>query len=334
MRRRDLFTITGTTAITAMLPDLPNMNSLSPAFGNPELYKTYAQLTQTYRALDNLLGPYTVYGQAADHHQRLTSWLHQAQNSQERKNLAELATDASDLLAWLCFDLERYDQAASLYQQAAGFARIHDDVSQQAYLVGRMSRTLSECERHDHALTFADEAVRLAGSKAAPSVRSWLAATRAYVHASLGNELACRSDLDTATALLSPGNKGSTADKPDYISFYGPDHLHKWTGHSLLKLGERKATAVGEGRHAIDHAFDIWSRGAVRASAEVLTARAAARLAQREIPEAARLTGQAYGIATQTRSPRNMRHVWNLRRQLRPYRDTHAVRELDEQIGL
>ncbi|MFC7650672.1 hypothetical protein ACFQX6_67680 [Streptosporangium lutulentum] len=139
-------------------------------------------------------------------------------------------------------------------------------------------------------------------------------------------------DLETATTLLDHASGAGAPD--DYIAFHSRAHLHKMAGLSLLRLGTRATTAISDGRLAIDMAHAMWSDRAVRASAEVLTARASARLAQGEIPEAARLTGQAYAIAKTTRSPRNLRHVQDLRIQFRPYRDIEAVRELADQFGL
>ncbi len=328
MRRRDLFPLAGGLAATALLPHVPTTSS--PPMFSHELYEACAQLTANYRRLDNLLGPHAVFAQAMDHHHRLSAWVRQAPNTAQRTHLAALAIDSGGLISWLCLDLEVHDHALSLARQSAEIARDNDDLDRQAYLLGRMSRILCEAHQHDHALEFADEAVRLAGTKAEPTVRSWLAVTRAYIHACLGNDRACRDDLQVATELLDH----PTGRPDDYIAFHDLGHLYKMIGLSLLKLGTRTLAAVSEGRDAIDQAFAIWSHGAVRASAEVLTARASARLAQEEIPEAARLTGEAYAIAVKTRSPRNLRYVMDLRCRLRPYRDTQAVRELDEQLGL
>jgi transcriptional regulator with XRE-family HTH domain/tetratricopeptide (TPR) repeat protein len=330
MRRRDLLVLTGGTAATVLLPDPGHAAAASwSAFDSREMTDACASLTVTYRRLDNMLGPWAVYGHVMKHHEQLWTWLRHARNQTERSQISPLATDSGDLAAWLCFDLEQYDRAAQLYRQAAETAGYLGDVSRQAYLVGRMSRTLSECGKHDHALEFADKAAELAGTKAMPTVRSWLAVTRAYVHACLGDETACRKDLELAATLL---DRSAGQPREDYIDFYGPAHLHKWRGHALLKLGERKAIAVKEGRHAVDQAFASWSRAGVRESAEVLTGQARARLSQREIPEAARLTGKAFLIAARTQSPRNLRHVRTLRTGLHPYRNTSAVRALDERL--
>ncbi|MEV6987321.1 hypothetical protein AB0M95_39525 [Sphaerisporangium sp. NPDC051017] len=332
MRRRDIFTLTGGMAVTALAPTLTAGLSL-PEFDR-SLYATCAQLTATYRRLDNLLGPYAVYDHAIAHHQRLTTWLQHATKQGERKHLSVLTVDAGGLTSWLLLDLEQYDRAFALARQAVAVARDHDhdhDTGRQAYLVGRMSRILFECSRYQDALELADEAVQLAGTKAAPAVLSWLAVTRAYIHACLNNDRACREDLDMAARLL---QRAAGEPVEDYLAFHDQGHLYKMQGLCLLKLGEHSAKAVGEGRHAIDRAFEVWPQTAVRASAEVLAARASARLAQREIPQAASLTGQAYTIAMRTRSPRNLRAVSNLRLRLRPYRHTDAVRDLDDQMAL
>ncbi|GII52822.1 hypothetical protein Pth03_12110 [Planotetraspora thailandica] len=326
MRRRDLLPLTGGLAAAAVIS---NLSTVPPPYSR-ELYETCGQLTANYRRLDNLLGPYAVFAQAIDHHNQLTMWVRQAQSAAQRSQMAALAIDSGGLVSWLYLDLEQHDQAFTVARQTAEIAREKGDLARQAYLVGRMSRILCEGRHFERALQLADEALRLAGTRLNYTVRSWLTVMRAHVHACLGHDRECRTDLETAADLLSraPG------PPEDYIAFHDIGHLYKMVGLSLLKLGAHKATALSEGRRAIDTAFEVWSQGAVRASAEVLATQAAACLALHEIPEAARLTGEAYVIAVRTRSPRNLRHVGDLRTGLRPYRDTSAVRALEEQFAL
>ncbi len=237
--------------------------------------------------------------------------------------------DVNILVAWLYFDLEEYDQAAALYRHTFDVARDLDDVTLQAFLLGRMSRTLSECGHHTQAVVFADAAQRVAGTTALPAVRSWLAVTGAYVHACLGNDRACRTALDDAVDLHS---RADDEPLPPYIAFYGHPYLDKWTGHALLRLAEQQASVLPTGRAAIDDALRGWSDADVRESAEVFAAAASARVASREIDEAARLTSHAYDIAVATRSPRVLRYSTDLRERMRPYRHTPAVRALDEHL--
>jgi transcriptional regulator with XRE-family HTH domain len=330
MRRRNFLGGAGTIAATTLLPG--GMSAAAPSLpavaGRAELFDTCARLTASYRRLNQLLGHSAVYGQVMDHHGRLSAWFEHARPA-DRQRLGELVTDSGDLAAWLCFDLERYEDAAVLYRQAAGAAKEVGDVSRQAYLVGRMSRTLSNSGRLDQAIVIADGAERIADVKATWTVRSWLAATRAYAHAEQGDERACRANLERAAGLL---DRADGEPRDDYIAFYGEAHLHKWSGYALLKLGETNAAAIVEARRAMDRALAAWPTSNVLDSAEAFMAAASARLAQGDISETARLTGRAFDVASRTRSPRLLRQVSDLRVRLRPYRHTRAVRELDERL--
>jgi hypothetical protein len=333
MRRRNFLANAGVAAASVLVPGPPVDLPAVPADADASaIYAAHAALTASYRQLDSLLGPTAVYAQAIDHQRRLDAWLDQARGTPVWSQVAHLATDATILAAWLHFDLERFADAARLYRRATDVAGALGDVSLQAFLVGRMSRTLSECGHHTDAAAFADAAARIGGTAAAPVVRSWLAVTRAYVHACRGEQRACREDLDTAAALLQRTmTEGGEAPGP-YIGFYSEPYLYKWTGHALLQLADRESTVLAEGRSIVDQALDVWSAADVRESGEVLTACARARIGQREIDEAARLTGRAHEVATATGSLRVRRYVGELRRRLRPYRHTRAVRDLDERL--
>jgi hypothetical protein len=318
----------GAALIAARLPG--GLGSIGDATRH-EVYALHSSLTERYRQLDIMAGPHAVYSQALDHHRQLASWLAGTHSSTEVTKLAALVADSGDLMAWLLFDLEEPATAIAFYREAAEAAFHIDDLSLHAYLMGRISRTLSECGQHRKALDLSCTAEQIAGTSAQPAVRSWLAATRAFVHACLGESTACRGSLDKATEFLAVAEE-SRQSAPSYISFYGQGHLRKWTGHSLLALAETDVRFAGQGRNAIDKALRDWPATAVRESAEVIAASARARIIEREIEEAARLTARAYAVAAATGSSRNVRAVADLRGRLRPFRSTRAVRDLDERI--
>jgi transcriptional regulator with XRE-family HTH domain len=330
--RRQLLARAGPTAGAALIAaSIPGALGSARGETRPETYALHAALTERYRQLDVIAGPHAVYSQALDHHRQLMSWLASTRSASEIRHLAELAADSGDLMAWLHFDLEEYATAIACYREAADAASRVDDLSLHAYLVGRISRTLSECRQHSKALDMSRTAEHIAGTSAQPAVRSWLAVTRAFVHACLGQQAECRASLDKAAELLALA-AGSAEPAPGYISFYEQGHLRKWTGHSLLALAAADARFASQGRSAIDDALRDWPATAVRESAEVITASAQARIIEREIEEAARLTARAYAVAAATGSARNLRAVTELRVQLRPFRGTPAVRDLDERI--
>jgi hypothetical protein len=324
MRRRVFLTGAG----SVIVPGVPS--TITPPMGSDtvDAFEACAAVTASYRRLDGVLGPAAVYTQAAAHHRQLEGWLRGARDDSEQRRVAILAIDASILLAWVNFDLAQYDEAATLTHRAFTVASQLGDLDLQAFLLGRMSRTLSENGHHADALVFAEAAQGIAGTRASPVVRSWLSVTRAYVHACLGDDRACRAAVDSARTLL---DRMSGEPAPSYLDFYGGSFLDKWAGKSLLMLAERGVAPVTEAGSIIDQALAGWSRG-LSDSGEMLAARAGARLVQREIDEVAQLAGRVYDVAAGTGSRRVLGYVADLRRRLSPYRQTRAVRALDERL--
>jgi transcriptional regulator with XRE-family HTH domain len=289
----------------------------------------HAAVTASYWRLEGTFGPSTVYSQALDHYRVLNDWLTQTRDRALWRQVADLTANAAVLLSWLHFDLEHYDQAALVYRNTLDLADELEDGDLRAFVVGRMSRTLSECARHEEALTLANHAERHARSGARPATRSWLAATRAYVHACVGDENASRADLDAAFALL---DDDSGEALPTYIDYYGQPNLRKWAGHTMLRLANSRSASAQEARCTIEQALAIWPASGVRESGEVLAAAASARLAEREVDEAVRLTKDAYDVAIRTGSPRVLRHVAHVRQQLTTCGHPRALWELDDHL--
>ena len=296
----------------------------------PEVYALHSALTERYRQLDIIADPHAVYSQALAHHRQLVSWLAGTRKGAETRHLAALVADSGDLMAWLHFDLEEPATAIAFYREAAEAAYRVDDLSLHAYLVGRISRTLSECRQHRKALDMGRAAEQIAGTSARPAVRSWLAVTRAFVHACLGEQAECRTNLDKAADFLVIA-ASSSDPAPSYISFYQQGHLRKWTGHSLLALATADARFASQGRSAIDGSARLAGHGRTRVRRGHHGQRPSTDH-RTEIEEAALLTARAYAVAAATGSARNIRAVTDLRVQLRPFRGTRAVRDLDERI--
>ena len=324
--RRTLLAGAGVATTMTLLAGLPPR--LAKSVDLDEVLEVQAAVLAGYRRLEGLLGPRAVFGQAAGSYRLLSGLLQHVQDTKQWQRVGLLASDTGILLAWLHFDLDDYGQTSGLYKELFELAERLGDIDLRAFIAGRQSRTLSEFGQHLEALTFADLAAQIAGSTATPAVRSWLAVTRAYVHASLGQDGDARVALDAAAALLDKADE----PPPAYLAFYGPPYLQKWAGHTLIRLADSEAFAPHEARAAIDRAHEMWPGDQVRESGEVLAACASARLTDGEIDEAALLTGNAFDVASATGSLRVLRYVTDLRRRLSPHRDNRAVRELDEHL--
>jgi tetratricopeptide (TPR) repeat protein len=326
--RREFLVGAGAVAAAAFLGG-PAIGRVAGGVDLDEVLAVQEGLTSTYWRLEGVLGPRSVLDQARSHHRQLETWMGRIDDHGSWRQMAQLSADASILLAWLHFDLDQHDRAMAVYRQTLDLGEQLDDVDLQAFVVGRMSRTLSECGRHDEARTFADMAERIGEGGAAPIVRSWLSATGAYVDACRGDERRTRDGIDRAAALL---EEGRGEPPPLYLAFYREPTLRKWEGHSLLRLAEHHGAGSGDGAAAIDRTLALWPAGDVRSSGEVLSARASAHLAQREVDEAAAVALQALEVGRGTRSARILRHVAEVRDRMTPYRQAMAVQELDEHL--
>ncbi|MFI1414992.1 helix-turn-helix domain-containing protein [Streptomyces sp. NPDC020707] len=300
MWRRDFLKSAG--AASAALTT--SMGTLSlPAEGGRDLMDAHIALRAAHGRLDNLRGASAVYAHAVGHHQQIIAW-HATATASEQQQISALAADTGGFVGFLTYDLGMAENAAAHYRNAATHARQAGDLSSCVNLIGQMSRILTDQGHYDRALALADRALHLAGTKAHPAVRSWVHAVRAHHHACLGDARTTQTDLATAWKLLNRADDGET---PPYIGYLGPAELNKWTGHAMVRLGQKHQSFLPTGQKVLDEARATWPAAIVRGSAEVLTASARIYAARGDRDTAAHLASQAVSVATHTGSARNLR---------------------------
>lgn len=327
MKRREILTAGGGAVLGILAPGVLAVPTRASGTSLcSDLLTAHYQLTDHYRRLDNMAGAGMVVGQAAEHHRQLRICYSMAADA-ERARVGALVADSGALMGWLHSDLGQYAQAGSFYREAAEAARDGGDTTTYAYLLGRMSRLLSECRLEREALVYADAAEQIARQAVHPAARSWILVTRAWVHAGLGHERACRQDLAAASDLLqsATGQDGL----PACIAFYSPTHLEKWRAHALMRLGSQHPTHWRSAKDALERTVARWPKDFVRGSAEVHAAVAAAHLTLGDIEQAVISTRTAYEVAARTGSVRNLGRVREVRALLTAHASTRAVRELD-----
>ncbi|MFJ5220139.1 helix-turn-helix domain-containing protein [Streptomyces sp. NPDC088354] len=296
--RRDFLKGVGAAALTTGL----KTGSMAAA-GGRDLLDAHIALRAAHGRLDNLRGASAVYPHAVGHHQQILAW-HATAAAAERQQIAALAADTGGFVGFLTYDLGMAENAAAHYRDAAAHARQAGDLSCCVNLIGQMSRILTDQGHYQRALTLADGALHLAGTKAHPAVRSWLHAVRAHHYACLGDARTTQKDLTTAWKLLDHADDGET---PPYVGYLSPAELNKWTGHAMVRLGQQTPSFLRAGQAALDEARATWPATIVRGSAEVLTASARIYAARGDRDTAADLASQAVAIATETGSARNLR---------------------------
>ena len=112
------------------------------------------------------------------------------------------------------------------------------------------------------------------------------------------------------------------------VSFFGQARLAGEQGLCYVRLRrfDDARTAFQTGLARLDASSKIRAR--------LLTGLATVHVRQQEIEQACRTAGEAWRIATRTRTALSLQQVYDVRRQLERWQDSRPVRELDEQLRL
>ncbi len=272
--------------------------------GGQESMDAHIALRAAHGRLDNLLGAPAVFAHAVEQHRLVLAWLATVRAGAERRRISALAADTGGFVGFLSYDMGMAGSATRHYRDAATHAREAGDLSSCVYVVGQMSRVFADRGHYRRALTFSDGALRLAGTKAHPAVRSWLHAVRAHHHACLDDARNTRVDLATAWNLLGRADDG---EKPSYVGYLGSPEIQKWTGHAMNRLGRTTPSYLCTGKTALDEARAAWPATSARGAAELLAVSACVHAACGERDAAVDLASRSTAIATTTGSARNLR---------------------------
>jgi hypothetical protein len=112
---------------------------------------------------------------------------------------------------------------------------------------------------------------------------------------------------------------------PRWLTYFDQSHLVRWKGHCLVLVGQPEIAfaVLQEALDSVDASF-VWAR------AGALVDLATLYLRQGEVDATCNVLGQAFRLARETQSAKNQRRIIEVRRHLRPWNATAAVRELDE----
>jgi ATP/maltotriose-dependent transcriptional regulator MalT len=193
-----------------------------------------------------------------------------------------------------------------------------------AYVVAETSYVLLFGAQVSEALSLVKRARHLARGTA-PRLRAWLAAAHAEASAIVGNAADTLRALDQAEEAFQGVEPGSG---PRWLAYFDGTHLIRWKGHCLVLVGQPEdALAV------LQEALDSVDASFVRARAGALVDLATLHLRQGEVDATCDVLGQALRLARETQSTKNQRRIIEIRRRLRPWNSTAAVRDLDELLG-
>lgn len=228
----------------------------------------------------------------------------------------------STALAYYVFALGDVDGARRYCDEARRAAHEAGDVSLAAYALYDIAFFAAQAGKHDVSTDAGIAAGRLVRCCDDGRLRALIAERIADNHARQGNVRACMRGLDSALDCV---DSGVTTTSPAY--WFSKGKLLSRASTSELRLGQHEQAAVSAAA-----GLELCPP-ATGGRAFSLTRLADARVLAGEVPEAARLVAEAANLATRYRSPRLVTTLHASRGRMAPWKDTPAVRELDQRLA-
>ncbi|MGI9004056.1 MAG: hypothetical protein ACR2GH_20810 [Pseudonocardia sp.] len=241
-----------------------------------------------------------------------------------RPRLLGLYGRANLSLAYYVYDLGDSAGAARHCEDARRAGHEARDIALVVYTLCNIARFAVEDSRHNVAVDAAAVARRLVGGCEDRQLRAYVGGITATSHALTGNERQCMAAFDNARHAL---NSGTGHD----------DSLAYWFTEGALRSKESVAELqfgrVEQAAASAIAGLDLLDDSAIAGRACCLTRLADARVLGGEVAEATRLVADAADLATRYRSPRLVTALHTSRNRMAPWKDTPAVRELDQRLA-
>jgi hypothetical protein len=266
-----------------------------------ELLELFGQTTQSFRLLDRRLGARRLLAQTEGHVHQMTDVLTYARGGRQRAALAGAVAEAASLAGWQALDLGQPDKAWILYETGKAAARESGERASIAHVTAEQAFALIDCGHVDEGIQQIRYARQQAGQAVPAVLKAWLWAAEAEALAAAGEQTRSRSALDSAARQIVNAKDDSLA----YLAL-DENHLARWRGHCLARLGASEAVEDLSGALAkLDPSFN-------RARAGLLCDLALAYSARGEMDASREHARQASVLAEATTSKRQQRRIAQL----------------------
>jgi transcriptional regulator with XRE-family HTH domain len=293
--------------------------------------ETVDHLEQVTVALESLeptqVGPPALLGPVTGHLDTITLLLQGSAPAALRSRLCSLAGETAGFAGWLRWSMDDAEGAAAYFRTGLVAAHEAGDRPLAVYLVG--SAACQPPHREDpqaRLRQLRDAGPGFAQSDATPATQVWLAAKEADACALLGDDAGCLRALDRAEAILQRAGRPDESWRPRF-SKVDETWLRGERGASLAKLG-----ITGEARAILQRVLASLGPSRELDRLWLFAALASTYVREAEPEEACRVARLALDRASRLHLEPVVRLVEGLRRDLAPYGDVAAVRELDEQL--
>lgn len=285
-------------------------------------------ITAAHRRSYRQLSVHTLLPQTESQFQAVTELLQRPQPLKLRQRLIATAGETAVLAGTLRFmDLYDFELGHSHLELAMTAAQEAEAGELGAFVLGCMGFHARYSGKRKEAVDLIEQARNAATRVASPLTQGWLAAVASEVHAVAGDASASLGALEQA------GHALGQADEDDEASWIGigtfnQAKLEAYHGVCYLQLG-RPADAVPALTRALDGLDPALRKHRCTALADLATG----LIQLQEVEEGCERASQSLTLATELRHAVSIDRIRKLRRQLRPWHRSPAVRQLTEQLA-
>lgn len=277
---------------------------------------------------EDALGPQAVLHSVLAQRKLVDSLLGECRD-ELRPRLLSVYSSMSSSVGFYCFDLDDADSAMRYCDQGRAAAQEARNTELAAYALCNMSYFASWQGKAHAGIDFAAAAQSLARKTDDVLLQVCAAERAGTAYAVDGQYKECMNEFDMAQAgMVSAGSVDVFKGAPESPAYwYHEGLIASQQSDCLLRLGKplEAASKASEGLQLFDSSF-------VGSLAFCALRLGTAHLLSGEVEEAARVVGEGAVLATQSRGVRLTREVRGARGRMEPWRETLAVRELDERL--
>ncbi|MGH3695517.1 MAG: helix-turn-helix transcriptional regulator [Pseudonocardiaceae bacterium] len=241
-----------------------------------------------------------------------------------RPRLLSTYSDMSTSIGFYYFDLNDFDRSWYCFDQARAAAWDADDTELSIYALCQMSYVAGWQGKTPTAIDTVAAARSLLVKTGDPLMRVCVADKTARAYAIDGQSAECMAEMEAAQDGLASVGQAPTEST---AYWYNQGLLLGARSYCLLQLGKPQdaAIAASTGLELLDDSY-------VDKLAYCGVFLGKAHLQSGEVEEAARVVGDAAGLAAKTRSVRLVTELRATRTRMQPWQGTQAVAVLDDQL--